>query len=183
MLPFLIAACALFSTTALGHIDVGVCPDIVDKYDFDPVPYLGRWYEAQRFHIVYEIGQDCVNTIYDDLGDGYIGVHNMGRSTSGNLTDISGKAHLIAPGVLSVEFLGYPAGDYHVLGTDYENFSCVYDCGQDGPLRTQHAWLLTRAKIPDEATFEIANEVFARNGIDVSLFHRTHQGDDCPYVV
>ncbi|XP_064082822.1 apolipoprotein D-like [Macrobrachium nipponense] len=186
MLALLIAVGTLASctrATIVGHADIGVCPNITEKYDFDPVPYLGRWYETQRFSALFEDGQDCVNAIYEDMGDGYVKVHNMGRSASGELMEIIGKAHLIAPGVLSVEFPGHGAGDYHVLDTDYETFSCVYSCGQVGPLRVEYAWLLTRNVIVDEALVERANQVFTKNGIDVSNFQPTHQGDDCPYAV
>ncbi|XP_068207714.1 apolipoprotein D-like [Palaemon carinicauda] len=182
MLLFLTAVCALASCT-YGHVDVGVCPTFTDKADFDPVPYLGRWYEAQRFAAFFEEGEDCVNAIYSDLGDGVVGVRNVGRSVFGDVVEITGTAVLVAPGVLSVQFPGHPPGDYHVLDTDYESFACVYNCDVQGNLRVQFAWVLTRDMNPNEATLERANKVFAKNGIDVSFFHRVHQGDDCPYVV
>merc|ERR1712002_330806 len=163
------------------EIDVGQCPNITEKYDFDPAPYLGRWYEYQRFDAIFEAFNDCVNAIYSDLGDGYIQVYNAGRTPFGGLYDITGKAHLIAPGVLEVEFPGSVPGEYHVLDTDYEKFSCVYSCSQEGPLRVQYAWLLTRSVDLDEDTYNHAMQVFKDNDIDISLFHKTHQGDDCPY--
>ncbi|KAK7073569.1 hypothetical protein SK128_002428, partial [Halocaridina rubra] len=74
-------------------------------------------------------------------------------------------------------------GEYHVLDTDYEKFSCVYSCEQEGELRIQFAWLLSRTMVMDDETLNYAMEVFSRNGIDISLFYNTYQGDDCPYPV
>jgi len=160
----------------------GYCPNITEKFDFDPVPYLGRWYEIDRYDIVFQSGMDCVNAIYSDMGDGYVEVHNTARLASGGFTDIFGQAHAIAPGVLLVEFAGYIPAEYHILDTDYENFSSVYNCIQEGEYHFQYAWTLSRTPVMDEAILEKAKNAFSVNGIDLELFHLTYQGDDCPYV-
>ncbi|XP_071518894.1 apolipoprotein D-like [Panulirus ornatus] len=164
------------------YFSLGNCPNITEKYDFDPVPYLGRWYEQERFDVVFQAGMDCVNAIYSDLGDGYVEVHNTARTASGKYTDIVGKAHVIAPGVLLVEFHGHIPGEYHVLDTDYESFSAVYNCIQAGEYHFQYAWILSRTMTLDQTTLDYAHQVFLANGIDISLMHATYQGDDCPYT-
>ncbi|KAK7073570.1 hypothetical protein SK128_002429 [Halocaridina rubra] len=163
------------------HLSIGECPNITEKYDFEPIQYTGRWFELQRYPVYYERNEDCVNAVYTDLGNGYIEVYNWARVISGGYSNITGKAHLIAPGVLLVEFEGYPAGEYHVLDTDYEQFSCVYNFVQQGEVRVQDAWILSRTMVMQENTFSHAMQVFVDNGIDISIFDATYQGDDCPY--
>ncbi|XP_064082823.1 apolipoprotein D-like [Macrobrachium nipponense] len=187
MMLVALAVLALFASAAqakpfvVGHVSEGLCPNITEKYDFDPVPYLGRWYEIERFEMIFESQMDCVNAIYSDLGEGYVEVHNSARKKDGTPTDIIGKAHAIAPGVLLVEFAGHIPAEYHILDTDYENFSSVYNCIQEGILRFQFAWVLSRTMTLDEAIYTHAKQVFADNDIDVTIFQTTYQGDDCPY--
>ncbi|XP_068207222.1 apolipoprotein D-like [Palaemon carinicauda] len=183
-----IAALALFvgATQAtihkVGHISQGLCPNITEKQDFDPVPYLGRWFELERYEMIFEYGMDCVNALYSDLGEGYVEVHNTARLKDGTPTDIVGKAHVIAPGVLSVEFPGHIPAEYHVLDTDYENFSSVYNCLQEGIYRVEFAWVLSRTMTLEDGIYSRAQQAFVDNSIDLTIFQTTYQGDDCPYV-
>ncbi|XP_042886996.1 apolipoprotein D-like [Penaeus japonicus] len=164
------------------QVSQGTCPNITNKEDFDAVPYLGRWYEQERYDIVFQSGMDCVNAIYSDMGNGYVEVHNTARTSYGDFTDIVGQAHVVEPGVLLVEFGGYVPALYHVLNTDYENFSSVYNCFEEGNYHWQYAWLLTRAQFPSEEVIAAGRQAFTDNGIDLDLFHVTYQGDDCPYL-
>lgn len=45
----------------------------------------------------------------------------------------------------------------------------------------QYAWILSRTNTLDQATYDRALQAFINNNIDVTLFHATYQGDDCPY--
>ncbi|XP_068207713.1 apolipoprotein D-like [Palaemon carinicauda] len=165
-------------------VDVGQCPNITNKYDFEAAPYLGVWYELERFPMSFEAGQDCVTATYSVLDDVYIKVYNRARLLKGPIVDITGRAHVIAPGVLLVEFftMENSGAEYHVLDTDYEKFACVYNCVQTGPVRAQYAWLLSRTTDMDDETYNHAMGVFTDNGIDISLFQPTYQASDCPYL-
>ncbi|XP_042216843.1 apolipoprotein D-like isoform X2 [Homarus americanus] len=170
------------SVTPFGHVSKGLCPNITNKEDFDPVPYLGRWYEMERFFMIWENHMDCVNAIYNDLGEGEVEVHNTARTQGGAFTDIIGSAEVTEPGVLLVHFPGHVAAKYHVLDTDYETFTAVYNCVQEANLKFEYAWILSRSMTMDEATLETARQVFISNNIDINFFSTTYQGDDCPYL-
>ncbi|XP_063586422.1 apolipoprotein D-like [Penaeus indicus] len=172
---------SLAADLAGRYVSLGKCPDITNKADFDAVPYLGRWYEQERYDSDFQIGMDCVNAIYSDMGNGYVEVHNTARTSEGDFAEAIGEAHVVEPGVLLVQFGGYPA-EYHVLATDYENYSSVYNCFEEGEYRWQYAWLLTRAQFPSADLLATARQAFADNGIDLDSFHVTYQGDDCPYL-
>ncbi|KAK8406779.1 hypothetical protein O3P69_007376 [Scylla paramamosain] len=166
---------------ALRHVSTGKCPSITNKQDLEVVPYLGTWYEIERFEARFEEGMDCVHVQYSDLGEGVVEVHNMARTAEGEFADIVGTATVLEPGVLLVVFPdGIPA-EYHVLDTDYTNFSAVYNCEQLGELRYEFAWILARHTTLDQDIYDHARKVFQDNGIDVSHFQSTHQGEDCPY--
>ncbi|KAG0716249.1 Apolipoprotein D [Chionoecetes opilio] len=164
----------------LRHSSLGHCPNITNKQDLEIGPYLGYWFELERFNIIFEFGMDCVHAIYTDLGEGVVEVHNIARTLLGTPSEIIGTAVVKEPGVLTVEFSGYIPAEYHVLDTDYTTFSAVYNCVQIGPERFQYAWILARSPSLDQDTYDHARAVFESNGIDLSLFHSTYQGDDCP---
>ncbi|MPC38434.1 Apolipoprotein D [Portunus trituberculatus] len=52
---------------ALRHVSTGKCPTITNKQDLEVAPYLGRWYEIERFEARFEEGMDCVHVDYTDL--------------------------------------------------------------------------------------------------------------------
>ncbi|CAL4173519.1 unnamed protein product [Meganyctiphanes norvegica] len=160
----------------------GNCTFDNPKQDFDAVPYLGGWYEQQRFSLIWEGAEDCVQAIYSDLGEGYVEVHNVARKTNGERDEIIGQAHSTRPGVLLVEFFGHIPAEYHILETDYENFASVYNCvNLPFNQKVEYAWLLSRRPILEQEYVDQGLQVLADNDIDVSLFHDTHQGDDCDY--
>ncbi|MPD04706.1 Apolipoprotein D [Portunus trituberculatus] len=69
----LLAATVVLSearTTKLGVLrDVGECPTVTTKQDFDMLSYLGSWFEIERFDALFEEGMDCVQIVYSDLGE------------------------------------------------------------------------------------------------------------------
>ena len=71
---------------------------------------------------------------------------------SSGLTSIEGKAMCFADeGKCRVEFFKEPAADatrnYLVIGTDYTNYSIVYNCRQYmwGLIRWDYLWILSRS--------------------------------------
>ena len=58
------------------------------------------------------------------------------------------------PGELDLHFSTSPGGEYWILDTDYDSFTCVYTCS-DVPLlnlRKETAWLMTRETNPPPET-------------------------------
>lgn len=164
-----------------GIVSVGECPSITPKEDFDPAAYLGAWYEIERFNMIFEEGMDCTQSVYSDLGDGVMEVHNVGRISQGPFTAV-GTVTVEEPGALLVAYEGYIPETFYVLDTDYTTFSAVYKCEQMGELRSQYAWIVSRALTLNQATLSHVHQVFASNGVDVRLFQPTHQGRECPYL-
>ncbi|XP_063844700.1 apolipoprotein D-like [Scylla paramamosain] len=182
----LLAAVVVLSeakTARLGVLrDVGECPTVTTKQDFDMLSYLGSWYEIERFNALFEEGMDCVQVVYSDLGEGLFQTHNIARTAEGKLTEILGTVIVLEPGVLLVEGDSGVPFLHYILDTDYYSFAAVYNCKQFGEQRFQYAWITSRSTTLDEATHEHVRKVFEDNGIDVSLFQSTHQGPDCPHT-
>lgn len=175
--------CSALLGFAQGILDVGQCPEFSNIETFDVPPYLGRWFESQRFEAGFELGQTCVTADYGYLSPTMITVTNTANLPDGSLTSIVGNATATdTVGQLIVYFPGNGLGVYNVLDTDYETYSCVYACAQVGELREQFAWILSRTEELDADTLTAARAVYESNGIDVSFFQDTPQGGDCVYA-
>ena len=85
------------------------------------------------------------------------------------------------PGKLLVEFRpGSPPGTYWILGTDYDNYACVYSCSQYDGYANLSAWVLTRDPYPTLETVEQCLDIFVDNGVEVSDFI-TFSQENCDY--
>lgn len=42
--------------------------DFISHYFLCGFQYLGSWYEIERFDIIWQLGMDCVEAIYTDIG-------------------------------------------------------------------------------------------------------------------
>ncbi|RVE50648.1 hypothetical protein evm_004680 [Chilo suppressalis] len=82
----------------------GGCPKVQVVNDFQAPRYLGKWYEAEKYFFVFELGGKCVTATYTDLGNGTIGVYNSNFNTITNSqSDIQGTATLADPSVAKLE--------------------------------------------------------------------------------
>lgn len=183
-MKFLIASVFILGLSQAQEILPGPCPDFVTKTDFEVKPYLGKWLEYAKIANTFEIGQKCNYAEYSDNGDGTVGVHNAGLSTSnGSFVEIYGYAvPTEVPGALKIHLEGVPfAGDYNVLDTDYVTYASVYSCtGFLGLGHADQAWILTRNATPSIEAEEAATGAFEKFGIDTSTFKKTVQ-DPCDF--
>lgn len=68
---------SLVGTGVLGQIpNLGFCPNYAPMLNFDIDRFLGKWYEAERYFAVSEVGSRCVTTEYSKAPNGRIYVSN-----------------------------------------------------------------------------------------------------------
>ncbi|VVC91147.1 unnamed protein product, partial [Leptidea sinapis] len=163
----------------------GGCPDVTAMSDFVPGRYLGKWYEAEKYFAIFEMGGKCITATYSAEDDGVIGVKNQQISTyTGMKSEIVGEATQESrdAGKLVVRFPSLPVNvpaPYWVVDTDYDNYALVWGCLDLGIMHTENAWILTRARHPQLSVLEAAYAAADRNNIKRSYFMRTEQSD-CP---
>ncbi|XP_049874549.1 apolipoprotein D-like [Pectinophora gossypiella] len=164
----------------------GACPDVAAMADFNPNRYLGKWYEAEKYFALFELGGRCVTADYSEKENGVIGVVNKQLSSyTGIQSEIQGEANQVSrsdEGKLSVRFPSLPvnfAAPYWVVDTDYDNFAVVWSCYDFGIFHTRNAWILTRERNPQLSVMEKAYQASDRNNINRAYFMRTDQ-KNCP---
>lgn len=165
------------------------CPEgIVLKPDFVADKYLGDWYTTYgNVNRVTEASDKCIRAQYSKLNETAVHARNVGIKGGSTWVQVCGFAYQTDPDTqpakLIVQFPGAPPGDYWVLGTDYDNFACVYACRErNGVVSSQLAGILTREPFPSDKVLDMALEVFLNNNIDVSEFVQFSQ-DGCDYSI
>ncbi|XP_063548914.1 uncharacterized protein LOC134756051 [Cydia strobilella] len=165
---------------------LGTCPDVGVMADFNPSRYLGKWYEAERYFAVFQLGGRCVTADYNERDNGVIGVVNKQLSSlTGIMSEIQGEAHQVSrsdEGKLSVRFPSLPfafSAPYWVVDSDYDNYAIVWGCNDFGVFHTRNAWILTRSRNPELSVLEKAYTVLDKNNISRAYFIRTDQ-KNCP---
>ncbi|CAC5382784.1 APOD [Mytilus coruscus] len=165
----------------------GVCPNVRTQPGFDLNRYLGQWYESEKFFFIPEIGLRCNSALYTLNGNGAVSVVNSGIETStGMVRSVTGTAistSAVEPGRLVVQFTPFtPPGQYWVLDTDYESYSVVYSCRQQGLQRIESAFILTRERsgLPAATRIQLYSKLLA-SGINAYDFIPTDQ-TSCPVL-
>lgn len=126
---------------AAAEIGFGPCPDFQGISDFQVGDYLGLWYEVERYEQEFQLNGECVTAQYSANDDGSVRVWNtlevlaVAPGDENQLFSMEGRAVLADPladplvGALNVTFGGEPdVTNYHIIGTDYENFAVVFNC-------------------------------------------------------
>ncbi|XP_052850973.1 apolipoprotein D-like [Drosophila gunungcola] len=171
----------------LGNAQIpfpGKCPDVKVVDTFDVEAYMGVWYEYSKYPFAFEIGKKCIYANYGVIDNSTVSVLNAAiNQLTGNPSNVTGKAKLIAPGQLAVAF--YPGqsltkANYLVLGTDYESYAVVYSCTSLTPLANfKIVWILTREREPSTETIDAAKKILDDNEISQAFLIDTTQ-KNCP---
>ncbi|KAL3290182.1 hypothetical protein HHI36_023542 [Cryptolaemus montrouzieri] len=160
----------------------GWCPDYVPMSNFDMERFLGKWYEAERYFQVSELGTRCVVSDYAKSANGKIYVSNEVTSRiTGVKRILGGDLELVGragEGKLKVRYQTTPIAStstISVLDTDYENYAVLWSCSGYGPVHTQNAWVMTRERLPPGTIMQKAYGVLDRYKISRTFFQRTDQ--------
>ncbi|XP_071441077.1 apolipoprotein D-like [Hetaerina americana] len=186
VLPLVVTLTYLMPTVDAQVPFLARCPRVDTRADFLPEKYLGKWYEAERYFAIFELGGKCVTANYSMKDDGIIGVVNQQISSlTGIRSSIEGDAKITDPAEqakLAVRFPSLPVpfdAPYWILDTDYDTFAVVWSCNNLGFFSTRNAWLLTRERNPSIEVMQKAYSVIDRSGISRAFFIRTDQVN-CP---
>ncbi|KAL0851486.1 hypothetical protein ABMA28_007281 [Loxostege sticticalis] len=164
----------------------GRCANVSVVQDFDAEKYLGRWYEAEKYFFIFELGGKCITADYEDKGNGRISVKNGQINTLKHNSPMSVELEgtLVDPsqGRLDVSFPLAPKGfeaNYLIVDTDYTSYALVYSCRYFGIFNLSFAWILTREQNPPDSVVQKAYHAADKNGIDRQYFLKTEQ-TNCP---
>ena len=146
----LLSTVALVGAASAAH-QIRGCqnPPVVQHFKVDD--FLGRWYEIIRDKDCWYEKGICNTANYALKDDGNIRVlNNEWYAEENKWGGGLGYAFIVDPakdeGYLKVKFTSYvPAGDYKIIGTDYNNYAVIYSCVGLGPLASQeYVWVLAR---------------------------------------
>jgi len=163
----------------------GGCPDYEPMANFDKERFLGRWYEAERYFTVSEVGTKCVSVDYERRADGKVWVNNAYTSRITNVQRIvSGVVNGALKGpesLINVKYTSFPVNydtTLRVLDTDYDSFAVIYSCSRIGPIgHTESAWLFTREREAAGPIMQRAYGVLDRYKISRTFFVKSDQNN------
>lgn len=143
--------------------------------DVDLTRYAGKWYEIARFPIRFERGCAGVTAEYGLLPDGKISVLNscLEGGLDGKLRTAEGKATVVAPGKLSVNFVSWlplAAGDYWIIHLEPD-----YSMAVVGSPGGKYGWVLSRKPQLSEAKWQRATAALKANGYDIGQIKMVEQ--------
>ncbi|BES91807.1 Lipocalin-like domain [Nesidiocoris tenuis] len=159
---------------------LGNCPSYSPMQDFNMSLYMGRWYEAERYFNIYQIGGVCVTLDYvKDENNSTKAVRRQQSALTGSISESDGKVSDVRNSPQSTFFMRYSylpmEIPYTILGTDYGNYSVAWSCNSFGIATTTNAWILTRERHPSLETMQKAYAVFDKFNISKAYLMRTNE--------
>ena len=194
---FIVALAASMIDTADAGLDWGLCEQTDNMKNLDISRYSGRWYEyTSDISFWTGTGTSCVTA---DYGTTY---------TNGNEISVINRAYYwplffvpfgvtgaarcdTANGACRVSFGRPPkldgAPNYNILYTDYDNYSVVYSCRNEGLglIKQESVWVLSRTPYLPADKYE---EALAVMDAKIPNYQNwmwrkfTWQGDLCDYT-
>ena len=137
------------SAVAIQGVLASSCPAFESVPLLDLNRYGGLWYEIARDkYTIFEIGAQCTTANYTPREDGLVTVVNrawypiLGYKSIEGVAKQNGKG-----GNLTVGFNGKPLSanpNYHVIDTDYDTYSIVFNCKNIAFTHVNAFWILSR---------------------------------------
>ncbi|VVC39209.1 Lipocalin/cytosolic fatty-acid binding domain,Invertebrate colouration protein,Calycin,Lipocalin [Cinara cedri] len=145
---------------AVDGQSLGKCPKMETMKNFDPKQFEGQWYEVEKTFYMMEMTASCTSfnfTLNPDKTSFKVHVGTKSRIT-GNPNIFSGTATLLSK---SKSVLNYQAdsrlpnilsrmipttGLYHIMHSDYENYTVLWSCTSFGLFHTDIVWVLGRER-------------------------------------
>ncbi|XP_021695378.1 apolipoprotein D-like [Aedes aegypti] len=132
-------------------LSLGKCPYFPVEPNFKAGPFLGLWYEQEKYPNLFQIGGKCNTVEYNKKIDGTLSIINRHENQlTGIETGIRGYGKQLFPGSMHVRFPQPWKGDapYYIIGTDYIHYAVVVSCKEFGLLHGKTVWILTRDRHP-----------------------------------
>jgi apolipoprotein D and lipocalin family protein len=152
---------------------------VVDN--LDPARYVGEWFEIARLPNRFQ--NKCAGDVvarYTARPEGGFTVVNRCRELNGRVTEAEGVARTVAKAPSSVlqvrfapaflSFLPQVWGDYQVIALDNAHTHALV-----GTPDRKYLWVLSRAPLMDDATYDQLIAAAARQGFDVAKVVKTPQ--------
>nr|CAH0103065.1 unnamed protein product [Daphnia galeata] len=156
-------------------LNIGRCPTVEVKKDFDLMKYAGTWYENtknRRYWFIMDSGLKCASETYTVEGNDTVILQYKGQRIipiASRFVSVKGVGKLQSPGKFSFTFEDstFSPQDvpYWVLDTDYTNYAVVWSCSVRARVNAQITWILTREIKPDPSVLRTAMDVLSRNGL------------------
>uniref|UniRef100_A0A0C9R3T7 Apod_2 protein n=1 Tax=Fopius arisanus TaxID=64838 RepID=A0A0C9R3T7_9HYME len=120
----------------------GICPEVETIERLNMTAFMGKWYEAERYFSIFEIGAKCGIFNYSTGDNGSLRIVTSQTSV---LTGIESTLEGIARPIgraddpkLTVAYpslpIQYPTPQW-VLGTDYDSYAVLWSCTNMGVFR------------------------------------------------
>ncbi|KAK9869280.1 hypothetical protein WA026_003032 [Henosepilachna vigintioctopunctata] len=177
----------LFSSEIRSQIPYfGTCPQVSVQENFDLTKYMGKWYEAYKYFIIFELFGKCIEADYSVNDNGTVTVRNteiiefIERKT--DIVGIARASGSVEKAKLIVKFsvFGFKVdAPYWVLETDYDSYAVILSCTDLLLINTRFVWILTRERAPPDTVIQKAYDVLDKLKISKTFLMRTNQSN-CP---
>lgn len=137
--------------------------------------YSGKWFEIASYPQKFQKGCHCTTAEYTLSEKGYVIVENRCNrdSIQGQQSYIRGKAFVeknSGSAKLKVQFFWPFRGKYWIIDLA-DDYSYAVVCHPN----RQYLWILSRAPVMDEASYEMILSRLETNGFDLSKIRKTIQ--------
>ncbi|XP_071551623.1 crustacyanin-A2 subunit-like [Panulirus ornatus] len=168
-----------------SFVKPGKCASVANQDNFDLRKYSGRWYITHMIENEYMPVSSCIHSNYEYANTDYgFDVTTAGFDLKNDYLKIDFRiyptkefpaAHMLidAPSVF--------ASPYEVIETDYENYSCVYSCITTDNYKSEFGFVYSRFPKAEGPALQKCASVFAKNGVDFSLFNPVSHTAQCVY--
>ncbi|KAL7040751.1 hypothetical protein ACKWTF_000500 [Chironomus riparius] len=161
---------------------IGSCPQVQLMTTFDVPQFLGTWYAICAYPAKFAFDAKCAAATFTWAESQADGISIFSRHVSfGKENKFMGRAKMISPGVLAVEFPASPKANayYNILDTDYNNYAVIFSCNNYyGVANNQNLWILSRRRNLEPQFTDRAMQILAMNRLSSFLLKHIDQNCD-----